>query len=98
LQNGTVNSIVLEFDWDDDNLRHIERHSVTAEEAEFVLRHWTLQLGVQDWHDEERFAEAGVTVNGRILIVITTARGAKTRVVTAFDAPRSVAEEYRYTR
>lgn len=86
---------MLEFDWDTKNLQHIARHDVTADEVEFVLHGPTLDFGLQDWHEEERFSEAGATANGRILIVITCWRGSKVRVVTAFDAPNLVVEEYR---
>lgn len=86
---------MLEFDWDVENLQHIARHNVTAEEVEFVLQNPTLDFGLQDWHEEERFSEAGATANGRILIVVTCWRGVKIRVVTAFDAPAPVGEEYR---
>jgi uncharacterized DUF497 family protein len=88
----------LEFDWDVDNLSHIAYHGVTAAEAEFVLQHPTLDVEYQDWHDEERFAEAGATAMGRVLLVITTWRGLQIRVVTAFDAPAEVAQEYLGTR
>ena len=86
----------MEFDWEEENLQHIALHNVTAAEAEFVLQNPpTLDLGYQDWHDqEERFAEVGATANGRILTIITTWRGIKTRVITAYDAPISVADEY----
>ena len=86
---------MLEFDWDDENLRHIARHGVTAAEVEYVLAHLTVDLGFQDWHEsEERFSDAGATVSGRILVVVTTERSFKTRVVTAYDAPNEVREQY----
>lgn len=85
---------MLEFDWDQDNLNHIAEHNVTAAEVEQVLESHTLDIEYQDWHEEERFVEVGVTDKGRILIVITTWRGLKTRVVTAFDADKDVAAEY----
>ena len=86
---------VLEFDWDDENRTHIAVHHVTTLEAEYVLEHETADLGYQDWHDEERFAEIGMTAAGRILVIITTWRGIKTRVVTAYDATKSDRDLYR---
>jgi uncharacterized DUF497 family protein len=86
---------LLEFDWDEENLQHIERHRVTAAEAEYVLRYRTLDLGYQDWHGEERYAEVGATERWRILMVITTWRGHRIRVVTAYDASNSDAAQYR---
>ena len=85
---------MLEFDWDEENLRHIAQHNVTADEAEYALEHPTLDIEYQDWHEEERFAEAGVTALGRVLVVIATWRDLRIRVVTAFDAPKHVVKEY----
>jgi len=85
---------MLEFDWDDHNLKHISEHNVTAREAEQVLEGPTLDIEYQDWHEGERFAEAGVTAMGRVLVVITTWRDLRIRVVTAYDAPKHVVEEY----
>jgi uncharacterized DUF497 family protein len=89
---------MLEFDWDDDNLGHIAEHDVTAAEAEHVLENPTLDVEYQDWHEEERFAEVGITALGRVLVVVTTWRELQIRVVTAYDAPADVAEEYLRTR
>jgi len=89
---------LLEFDWDEDNLRHIARHSVTAEEVEYALERPTLDVEFQSDRGEERFKEAGATAAGRVLEIITTWRGSKIRVVTAYDASSYVAEEYHRTR
>jgi uncharacterized protein len=71
---------MLEFDWDDDNLKHIAEHDVTAAEAEYVLENPTLDIEYQDWHEEERFAEVGAPALGRVLVVITTWRELQIRV------------------
>lgn len=86
---------MIEFDCDAENIGHIARHSVTTEDAEYLLTHSTLDLGMQDWPtDEDRFAEVGTTSRGRILVVVTTWRRAKIRVVTAYDPPREIAAAY----
>lgn len=85
---------MIEFEWDEENIRHIAEHNVTQDEVEFALNAFTLDLGYQDWHEEERFAEVGVTAHGRYLIVVTTWRGTRLRVVTAFNAPKELIEEY----
>jgi len=85
---------MLLFEWDEANIEHVARHGVSAAEAEYVLTHSTLDLGYQDWHGEERYGEIGATPNGRILVVWTTWRGDRIRVVTAFDAPRTDASRY----
>ena len=85
---------MLEFDWDEENLKHIARHGVTPEEVEFVLGRPTLDIGYQDWHGEERSSEVGAAPSGRILTVITTFRGHRIRVVTAYDASKREAGRY----
>lgn len=86
---------MLIFDWDSGNIEHIALHGVTTLDAEYALQHATLDIGYQDWHGEERFTEIGATASGRILILVTTWRGDRIRVVTAYDASRSEAYDYR---
>lgn len=86
---------MLDFEWDAGNIEHIALHGVSPEEAEYVLQHPTLDMGYQDWHDEERYTEVGATAKGRILVVVTTWRGDRIRVVSAYDASRSEAYDYR---
>jgi uncharacterized DUF497 family protein len=84
-----------DFEWDQGNLRHIAEHDVSPEEAEYVLLHDPVELEYQDWHgDEERFQEVGVTASGRFLVVLSTVRGIRLRVLTAYDAPNYAMEEY----
>ena len=76
---------MLEFDWDTASLEHIAEHGLSAEEVEYALAQPTLSLESQDWHESEvRFSEAGMTLRGRILQVVTTMRGTKIRVATAW--------------
>ena len=65
----------MTFDWDEANVGHIALHGVSQAEVEFVLQRPTIDLGVQDWHDEECFMELGATEKGRVLAVITMWRG-----------------------
>jgi uncharacterized DUF497 family protein len=74
------------FDWDEENIRHIAEHGITPDEAEQVLRNDPADGGVQSSEGEERFVEVGVTDALRVLVVITTYRGALIRVVTAYPA------------
>jgi uncharacterized DUF497 family protein len=79
---------LLNFEWDQENREHIALHGLGVEDVEFALQHRTLDLGLQDWHEEERFAEVGITAAGRVIEVVTTWRGSKVRVVTAYDATK----------
>ena len=84
----------MEFEWDEENVQHIAEHDLTPEDVESALNGCTFDIEYQDWHDEERFAEVGVTAQGRYLVVITTWRDDRIRVVTAFDATKELVEEY----
>jgi uncharacterized DUF497 family protein len=77
------------FDWDEANIAHIAEHDVTTSEAEEVVSNSPLDIGKQARNGEERLMQIGETLSGRVLIVITTLRGKRTRVVTAFPANRA---------
>ena len=74
------------FDWDEANIAHIAKHGVLADEAEEVVSNNPLDIGKQTREGEERLMQIGATLSGRVLVVITTLRGVKTRVVTAYPA------------
>ncbi len=74
------------FEWDEANRAHIARHNVTPQEVEQALQNNPVDGGVQDHEGEERRVEVGTTDALRLLVVITTVRDDKTRVVTAFPA------------
>jgi uncharacterized DUF497 family protein len=83
-----------DFDWDFENITHLARHGVTPEEAESVFERFILDLGFDDSFGERRYVEAGCTPTGRILQIVTTERGHRTRFVTAYNADRSVVLRY----
>ena len=82
------------FEWDQENRAHIARHDVTADEAEQVLINDPVDGGVQDHEGEERRVEVGITDALRVLVVITTVRGERTRVVTAYPASPAFRQFY----
>jgi uncharacterized protein len=84
----------LVFDWDDANRNHIARHQVAPEEAEQVIDNDPLGLDAETVDGEERFPSIGPTDQGRFLLVITTLRYSRIRVVTAFPAPKSLIDLY----
>jgi uncharacterized DUF497 family protein len=79
----------LLFEWDDGNIGHIAGHGLTPEEAEQILQNRPVDLGSHLRSGEERVAQVGETDYGRIAIVISTIRGKKIRVVTAWPANKS---------
>jgi uncharacterized protein len=80
----------LMFDWDEANVAHSAEHGVTPGEAEEVVTGGgPLDLEHQTRRGEERLMQIGATAAGRVLVVITTIRGMKMRVVTAYPANRA---------
>jgi uncharacterized DUF497 family protein len=75
-----------QFDWDDANLRHLDRHGITPQEAEQVILNRPADLASELRNQEERFAQIGETDAGRILVVVTAVQDDKLRVVTAWPA------------
>lgn len=85
------------FDWNEGNLAHIAQHEVTREEAEQALLGDPLDIELQvaeSASTEERLLQIGETAKGRILQLLTTWRGGKVRVISAWDAPKQLKSYY----
>ncbi len=89
-----MNASEIEFDWDEANIGHIARHSVLPEEAEQVVLNDPVDLGMEIIEGEERHLNLGATLRGRILMVVTTWREERVRVVTAFEPIRRLIQIY----
>ena len=76
----------VEFDWNDENTKHLAAHKVTPTEFEQVLNSDPLDLAYELIDNEERYRSVGLTVGGRLLSVAWTVRNGKVRAVTAFPA------------
>lgn len=74
------------FEWDDANIRHLERHGITPQEAEQVILNRPADLASELRNGQERLTQVGETDAGRILIVVTAEHGGKLRAVTAWPA------------
>lgn len=85
IQYGTVASGV-EFDWDDENKRHLDAHNVAPAEFEQLLNNDPLDLSFDVIDNEERYRSVGLTDAGRWLSVAWTIRHGKVRAITAFPA------------
>ena len=77
---------ISRFDWDEENIGHLSRHEVTPDESEQVIQNRPVDLGTELRNGEERVAQVGETDAGRILIVVTTMKNKKIRVITAWPA------------
>jgi uncharacterized protein len=77
------------FDWDDANIAHLAGHDVKPEEAERVILNRPVDLGSEIRNGEKRLAQIGETDVGRILIIVSTMRGDRLRVVTGWPANKN---------
>jgi len=75
----------VEFDWDDANVAHLERHGIDPEESEdAVLDEFALDFPAHRGpRGQRRFGVLGKALSERILVVILEERGERVRVVTA---------------
>ena len=89
-----MNGLEIEFDWDEANIGHMARHSVLPEEAEQVIRNDPVGVGMEIVEGEERYLNLGATVQQRILLVVTTWREDRVRVVTAFEPIKRLIQFY----
>ena len=76
----------IEFDWDDENEKHLAAHKVAPTEFEQVLNNDPIDLAFDLIDDEERYRSVGLTNSGRLLSVAWTIRNGKIRAITAFPA------------
>ncbi len=76
----------IEFDWDDENKKHLAAHKVTPAEFEEMLNNDPLDLDYDLIDDEERYRSVGLTNRGRLLSVVWMIRNGKIRAITAFSA------------
>ncbi len=89
-----MNGPEIEFEWDEANIGHLARHSVLPEEAEQVILNDPVGLGIGIVEGEERYLNLGATVQGRVLLVVTTSREDRVRVVTAFEPIKRLIQFY----
>jgi len=68
--------------------------SSSPDEAEQVIDNDPLDIEAEIVDGEQRFSSVGRTDQGRFLLVVTTFRNSRIRVVTAFPAPRSLIHLY----
>ncbi|MGA3047667.1 MAG: BrnT family toxin [Terracidiphilus sp.] len=82
-------AVSLEFDWDDENIRHLALHQITPVEVEQAIANRPVDLKSELRNGEERVPHIGETDAGRILVVVSTMNDKKVRVVTAWPANRN---------
>jgi len=67
---------------------------VLPQEAEQVILNDPLDFGLEIVEGEERYLNLGATVHGRVLLVVTTWREERVRVVTAFEPIKRLIQLY----
>ena len=88
----------IEFDWDEQNRKHLRSHRVSPREFEQAILNDPLDLEYQTEGGEERYKSFGVTDKGRALILVWTLREGMVRAVTAYPAGRAYEKLYREIR
>ena len=76
----------IEFDWDDENKKHLDAHKVAPAEFEQLLNNNPIDLNFELIDNEERYRSVGLTNAGRLLSVVWSIRNGKVRAITAFPA------------
>ena len=92
-----ASNLDLNFEWDHAKAAaNLRKHKVSFDEAKTVFAD-PFSITINDAthsDDEYRFADIGVSVNGRILVVVYTERTPKTRLISSRRATK--AERYMY--
>ncbi len=89
-----------EFEWDDNKaVRNLKKHGVSFEEAVTIFNDPLIATipDPDNSKDEERYISIGVSVGGRLLVVIHTEREERIRLIScrkATNAERKYYETY----
>lgn len=67
-------------------------------EAEEAMNNAPVGLGISERNGEKRSLAIGATNNQRILLIATTWRGNRMRIITAYPASRKFREFYLYKK
>ena len=83
-----------DFDWDEQNERHLAIHGISRSDAEDVLsgNHFLLEYQIEG--NEQRWVAVGATRTARILSVVFTVRGEAMRPITGWTADKRTADLY----
>jgi len=85
----------VEFEWDPDKAAsNFRKHRVRFAEAATVFDDTELLTMPDDDPDEDRFVALGMGSMGRILVVIYTPRGERTRIISARRATLRERSQY----
>jgi uncharacterized DUF497 family protein len=85
---------VAVFDWDENNLKKIRAHRVTAAEVEQALSREPILVYEQEGDGETRYVYYGETERNRLFAIVLTERNEKIRVITAYTLDAGQKRDY----
>jgi len=81
----------IEFDWNDQNEKHLSKHGISRLDAEDVLSGNHILLEYQMEGNEQRWIAVGASRTGRILNIVFAVRREAIRPITGWDADKETA-------
>ncbi len=86
----------MEFEFDPDKAKaNLHKHKVSFSHAEQALRDpFAFTIEDPDVEGEARFVTLGMDSLGRVLVVVHTPRGNRTRLISARKASKGESEQY----
>ena len=89
---GEILLIIVELQWDDENVAHIARHKVSPQEVEDVC----FGFHIYEKENGQRYILSGQTAAGRYLNVVVEQIGkGLVRPITAFEMSESYQRNYK---
>ena len=87
----------IEFEWDDEKAsRSLKKHGVSFEEGATIFNDPKIATISDPDHskDEERYISLGISVEGRLLIVVHVQRGERIRLIGCRKATKAERKTY----
>ncbi len=86
----------MDFEFDPDKAKaNLHKHKVSFSHAEQALRDpFAFTIEDPDSEGEARFVTLGMDSLGRVLVVVHTSRGDRTRLISARKASKGESEQY----
>jgi uncharacterized DUF497 family protein len=91
-----MHNVSMDYEFDPAKARlNLRKHGVSFAHAEQALRDESaITIEDPDALDEQRFVTLGMDALGRVLVVVHTQRGERTRVISARKASRGETRKY----
>jgi len=91
-----MHNAAMDFEFDPAKAKaNLHKHKVSFSHAEQALRDpYAFTIEDPDSEDEARFVTLGLDSLGRVLVVVHTPRGDRTRLISARKASKGESEQY----